>query len=269
MKRGMLGIMFLSSLLFTLGCIRIHVEILDRSGEARAGHTPDETKHIAPQSLPEMDPTRTGNNERLTRAGVLVPTQAATAELCATDRNETPPVAQETGVWCWAASAQAVMQFHKVDVAQCQIVNDVRAEGGLNETGLPYCCESANVYGTQCQKTGYTEDAFDWFGLDYGWSEGALTHRQIAAQICLNGPFIYVIAYEGGGGHTSVVKDYRMDDDGNMFLLVHQHEFYTDDTGRRYPAPFKERQYEYYRNGSYDGWENTLEYNLVQISPLL
>jgi hypothetical protein len=207
--------------------------------------TPDSTKKINEGELP------------LTQAGGIP---------CATDRNVTPAVRQQTGVWCWAASAQGVMSFHNVNRRQCGIVNKVKAGDAMDKDGTtPLCC--ANNFVTQCQRNGWSDQVFDSFRIDYRWLEGPLTQRQVAGQICGNGPFTYSIAHEGGGGHTFVVKDYWMDEEEGMSLWVDTHESFRDTLGNLLPSSFKSRPYKEYAEGSYDGTPNTVDFTYVLIKP--
>jgi papain like cysteine protease AvrRpt2 len=246
MKRAILCFVLLNFVL-TLACTRVHVEIQQFGDEGKS-------KIIDMGEIEEMDP-------KGAKAGLT------TGELtCPGFNNETPAIAQEWGVWCWAASAQAIMAFHEVNVEQCGIVNKARAGNVMDENNKPHCCNPTRVFDAQCQQNGYPSQAFEVFGIDYRVYEQAFTQRQIAGELCKNGPFSYLIDFEQGGGHTFVVKDYRMDNE-EMLLLVDQHDYYTDETGKRIPAGFKERPYDDYANAMYEGMPNTFADNYFKFKP--
>lgn len=286
MKSVVLGVVLLNFILL-LACTRVQVEILQPAGETEK-HTPADGEgnpdvdlsQVDPRTKRTPDPGKKGDLNKLlpgdptTREGpgaalrsdFIVLTQA-TENLCATDSNVTRPVAQETGVWCWAASAQGVMSFHNVNPLQCDIVNIVKAGGEMTggSKPKPFCCE--NKFEAKCQQNGWTDEVFNSFGIDYKWFRGTLSQIQVARQICRNGPFIYSIEYEGGGGHTFVVKDYWMDEEEGMSLWVDTHESFKDDQENLQPSGFKSRPYKEYLEGSYDGTPNIVDFTYYLIKP--
>jgi hypothetical protein len=199
---------------------------------------------------------------------------AQTGGTCATDRHPTSAVAQQTSVWCWAASGEGVTSFHREaligkDLRQCNAVSELKATGRKQDDGTPYCCAEANYYDAACSQNGWTDEIFDTFMIDYRWLEGPLSKGQIHTQICQNGPFTYSIEYAGGyGGHTFVVKDYRYDENQEMYLYIDSHEYFTSEDGTRYPAGFKRVPYAQYAAGWYAGVENPIDFTYVQIVPL-
>ena len=243
MKRAILGIVLLN-LIFTLACIRVHVEVLEQSGQG-GERTPEPEKQAF--ALPELDPTKRF------KTGISQATST-----CARDRNATPAVPQETGSWCWAASTQGVLAFHGKVKKQCEIANSTLAEGRTDLDGTPHCCAP----NAQCEQNAWPDEAFDKLGIDYKWVDYHLTPSQIAGQLCDNGPFIYSISYDDGpGGHTFVVKDWGMDADGEMSLVVDTHDPLLG---------FMSRPYDAYRDGWYeetDRTPSTLEYTYIQIIP--
>ena len=266
MKSTVLSVVLLNCILL-LACTRVQVEIL-QSVKETAKHTPP-GKPMLSEEIPEQEPGRRGSPGAALQSDSKSLTE--TGEIsCATDRNLTPAVAQETGVWCWAASAQGVMSFHKVNPHQCGIVNKVKA-GDRTTRGpnpKPFCCKDKRA--GVCQQNGWPDQVFDSFGIDYRWLEGPLSQRQVAGQICQNGPFTYSIKYELGGGHTFVVKDYWMDE-GEMSLWVDTHESFMDKKGNPYPAGFTKLSYESYIKGWYDDDEtqnsNTVDFTYILIRP--
>lgn len=262
LKSAVLGVVLLNFILL-LACTRVQVEILHPAGETEK-RTPSEDKKVGPGELQEQEPVGRGGPGAALRSDFIVLTETG-GKPCATDRNVTRAVAQETDVWCWAASAQGVMSFHQVNRRQCSIVNKVKAGGAMDEDGTtPLCC--ANNLDAECQKNGFPDEVFDSFGIDYWWLEGPLSQRQVAGQICGNGPFTYSIEYDGGGGHTFVVKDYWMDEEG-MSLWVDTQEYFTDAQGKRHSPGFKKLSYQTYAEGWYGGTSNKVDFTYVLIKP--
>lgn len=272
MMRAVISSLILVTIVLSLACTRVRLEIGQGATPPSRGTespTPDPAKEIGPRGIPEMDPSRRGGPGAALRPDFIVLTQYhAEDNACATDRHETQAIAQETGVWCWAASAQAVMSFHNAPIEQCTIVNKVANEGKRTDEGTPFCCKSTNIYQSECQKNGLPEQAFNNFGFDWRWWNGPLQQEQVAGQICSNGPFIYILWYEGGGGHSLVVRDYQMIN-GEMWLWIHDHSYMVDnETGRRTPKPFKLRPYKEYAEGMYEGVQYTHAFDYVLINPL-
>lgn len=261
MKSAALGALLLNCIIL-LACTRVHVEIL-RSAEDTEKRTPPDEAIIHPKQIPERDPGNRGGPGAALRSGATYLTDTEETP-CATDRNLTQAVAQETGVWCWAASARGVLSFHNVTPYLCAIVNRVKAGDATTDDTTPLCCE--NNGNALCQQNGWPDEVFESYGIDYRWVEGPLSQRQIAAQICGNGPFAYSIAYEGGGGHTFVVKDYWMDEE-EMWLWVDTHEYFTDAQGKLHPTGFKELSYQQYANGWYDNTSHNVDFTYILIKP--
>jgi hypothetical protein len=185
---------------------------------------------------------------------------------CAADANETPPIAQETDVWCWAASAQSVMAFHKMQVQQCEIVNKTYVGDATTPDDLPFCCVRPNRSDFKCQKNGWPHDVFDKFALAWNWWDGALPQDRLTNQLCSNGPFVYLIFYPGGGGHSFVVKhSERMN--GQLYLWVHDHSYDLDQEGKRRPRAFKLISYDQFVNGQYGNSQFEHGWDYLEIHP--
>lgn len=182
---------------------------------------------------------------------------------CAADANETPPIAQETDVWCWAASAQSVMAFHRMQVQQCEIVNKTYVR---DVTAPDFCCVRPNRSDIKCQKNGWPHDVFDKFAFAWNWQERALPQDQLKHQLCSNGPFVYLIFYPGGGGHSFVVKHYEPIDD-QMYLWVHDHSYDLDREGNRRPRAFKLISYDQFVNGQYGNSQFEHGWDYLEIHP--
>ena len=108
--------------------------------------------------------------------------------------------AQQTGMWCWAASGQMTMNFlHSAsNVQQCDEAN--------KRFGRTDCCNSPRP--AACVSTGWPE--FDKYGFTFNrTSNTALTWDQLKEQIyCKKKPFAFSWHWSGGGGHMMVVKGY-------------------------------------------------------------
>jgi len=109
---------------------------------------------------------------------------------------------QETGVWCWAASGQMVMDYLGHNVAQCEEAN--------KRFGRTDCCTTPRP--GACVNTGWPE--FDKFGFTFDrTSDAALTWSALRSQVsnepnCSKKPFAFSWHWPGGGGHMMVVKGY-------------------------------------------------------------
>jgi len=137
---------------------------------------------------------------------------------------------QETGMWCWAASGQMVMQYHGVNVAQCTQAN--------NRFGRSDCCNTPTPQA--CISGGWPE--FDKYGFSFTrTSNTALTWDQLRAEIadsesCGNRPFAFTWHWPGGGGHMMVAIGYDTVDGVNYVEIndpwapnVGDHRFITYD----------------------------------------
>lgn len=110
---------------------------------------------------------------------------------------------QQTSMWCWAASAQMVMDFLGVSVQQCTEAN--------NEFGRADCCNSPTPSG--CVNGGWPE--FDKYGFTFKrTSNAALSWDQLRMEVadssgCGRRPFAFSWHWPGGGGHMMVVIGYQ------------------------------------------------------------
>lgn len=257
MTSVVLGLLIMSS-----ACIRIQVEVPKSSSttEHRGPDPAKEDKNSQPDSIDKERERKEIPGTSL-RSDYLFFTQGG-GKPCATDKNLTRAVAQQTGNWCWAASAEGVLSFHKIDLPQCEAVTKLNA-GDRTQDGKPFCCDKDNaVYDANCAQNGYTWEVFDRYDIFYRWRAGALNEERIAQEICENGPFTYSIDDGGGGGHTLVVRDYWIAD-GEMWLEVDNHESYYDEPRGFQPMLFLE-----YKEGriSRDGKPNIVDYNFVRIN---
>lgn len=108
--------------------------------------------------------------------------------------------AQETSMWCWAASGQMSMLFLGTNVSQCTQAN--------NRFGRTDCCNSPVP--NQCINGGWPE--FDKYNFTFKrTSNTALSWNAIKKQIyCLKKPIAFSWHWTGGGGHMMVVTGYAV-----------------------------------------------------------
>jgi hypothetical protein len=104
--------------------------------------------------------------------------------------------AQETSMWCWAASGEMCMDFLGTDVTQCD-----QANKRFNRTD---CCTNPG----NCVTGGWPE--FQKYNFTFQrTSNTALTFAQLKEQIfCKKKPVAFSWHWPGGGGHMMVVYGY-------------------------------------------------------------
>lgn len=109
-----------------------------------------------------------------------------------------PLRAQETNMWCWAASGEMVMDFLGTNVSQCDEANK---RFGRND-----CCN--NPVPTPCVNGGWPEFAKYDFSFTRT-NDAALSWETLKKEIdCYNRPIAYSWHWNGGGGHMMVVTGY-------------------------------------------------------------
>lgn len=113
-----------------------------------------------------------------------------------------PLYAQQTNMWCWAASGEMIMSYLGNDVAQCTQAN--------NRFGYTDCCPVPPCLpsGSHCIQGGWPQ--YDKYGFTYSstaWRT-ALTWEQLVGQIDANKPVGFAWGWTGGGGHYMVAIGY-------------------------------------------------------------
>ena len=177
-------------------------------------------------------------------------------------------IPQLTDAWCWVASTQTVMEAHEASIKQCDILERVyRDELTTN------CCRNGGTFPGECWRNGWPGEAFNNFAFNWEWVKGPLKKDTLAGQLCENGPFIFVLLFEGGGGHTFVVKELEYIKDsrtntGELFLWVFDHSWLTNDQNKRIPTDFQLWSYDAFVNGLWNGGRFTHGLDYVQISPI-
>jgi hypothetical protein len=103
---------------------------------------------------------------------------------------------QETGMWCWAASGEMVMEFLQpgLNVRQCDEANYYLSQSD--------CCN--NPTPADCVKGGW--EVFAKYGFAFtrrDWNP--LSWNDLKAQLCGKRPVMFAWHWDGGGGHMMVV----------------------------------------------------------------
>ena len=117
---------------------------------------------------------------------------------------------QETGMWCWAASGQMIMDYMGHNVSQCIQANNYFGHDDCCNIDL--CPPPTEPAGHPCVSGGWPE--FEKYGFTYKRTMGAaLTWNQVISQTsnepyCSGKPFAFTWAWAGGGGHMMVCKGY-------------------------------------------------------------
>ena len=109
-----------------------------------------------------------------------------------------PLYGQQTPMWCWAASAQMVLQYIGITVEQCAEANHL--------FGLNTCC--ATPVPTECVRGGSPQLNYWGATFDATTKGTALSFAQLQAQIDENMPVIFVWKWIPKGGHVMVAAGY-------------------------------------------------------------
>src|SRR5262245_48940815 len=106
--------------------------------------------------------------------------------------------AQETNMWCWAASGEMCMDFLGTNVIQCDQAN--------KQFGRTDCCN--NPVPNACINGGWPE--FDKYNFTFARTTNtALSWDQLRKQIyCKKKPVAFSWHWIGDGGHMMVVYGY-------------------------------------------------------------
>jgi len=258
-----------SSLLFSTACVRIHMAIHNLEEEAPTTSKYSSSKAISQDQLDSLEPS--------IRNDILVGSPN-----CPVEGSRAKEFAQQTDVWCWAASAQTVMRFHgRNDLKQCQIVNDILGQGtNPGPVPKPICCGDGTVFpGTgvqypgQCWINGRPEWALESQNFDYKVVvDPPLRPEKLANELCTNGPIIFVLLYKDSpGGHSLVVKDMVRDRDGKIsHLWVHDHiwiDGVLNEDNDRIPTEYQLWPYQKFAAGLWNGDPHIHESDIVQIQP--
>ncbi len=115
--------------------------------------------------------------------------------------------AQETELWCWAATGQMTMEFMGKEVAQSLQANLRFRRSDCGQRPVPRPCIRGG------------EILIKPFGFNHDVSTRALSEEAIMRQIHgLRKPIPFAWRWPGGGGHAALVVGYVRQDDG-LFLV--------------------------------------------------
>lgn len=118
--------------------------------------------------------------------------------------------AQQTNLWCWAASGEMIMTYlgADVDVSQCTQAND--------DQNRADCCNNFQ----NCAQTGWP--VFDDYGFNFVWTNWgtALTYNQLKTQFQNNRPVGFAWGWSAGGGHYMTARGVYTDGNGDQFVYV-------------------------------------------------
>lgn len=109
--------------------------------------------------------------------------------------------------WCWAATAQNILDFHGTKIKQCELVATVYSRS-VNNT---LCCGETV---TECWgKGGFPEWVFDRFTYSYlppKARNNNLSWENATEELCQNRPYITSIDFVDGDNHSVVVTGYSV-----------------------------------------------------------
>jgi hypothetical protein len=115
--------------------------------------------------------------------------------------------AQETEVWCWAATGQMTMEFLGKGVSQAEQANLAfrRSDCGQRPTPRP------------CVRGG--EILLRPYGFTYEASTKPLSEQAVIHQLhTLRKPIPFAWRFPGGGGHAALVTGYARQADGTLLV---------------------------------------------------
>jgi hypothetical protein len=189
---------------------------------------------------------------------ITPPEEEPVAPPCAL-KSQVNSAKQETGSWCWAASAQLVVEYLMKDpVRQCDLVSTVFEDKLRTRAGQPLdpasasqpseafanCCDylTGNPdVGDICEQGGWPDWIFERQRITFqklDWSSGqTLTWKGVTSQICEDRPFIFVVGWKGGGRHSAVGGGYHTSQNHGNFVEVYDHS-----PDGFYVMPFQEFQ---------------------------
>lgn len=116
---------------------------------------------------------------------------------------------QLTAQWCWAASAQMIMNQRGTQVTQCDQAN--------KRLGRTDCCNSPVPDG--CVKPGWPEFSKYGFSSNTTATGTALSFSDLTGQINTNKPVAFSWAWNGGGAHMMVAIG-TWSSGGNSYVRV-------------------------------------------------
>ncbi|MGD2067570.1 MAG: C39 family peptidase [Gemmatimonadota bacterium] len=150
--------------------------------------------------------------------GLAVTVSACDSSIFSSDGPSDAPVvlsvpyrAQQTQVWCWAATSEMVLAYYDVNIPQCEI---------LSAWMQTNCC----VVNPVCERTAslqVMQGTLNYFGGLESYISGALTFDQVRTEIDAGRPLI--LAYSNSfAAHVVVLYGY---DPRNASVYVHDPYF--------------------------------------------
>lgn len=113
-------------------------------------------------------------------------------------------IPQEQTKWCWAASAQMVLEYRGQTVKQCDI-----AEQLLKKK----CCPKLATCNVMCNSL-QVDQIYNHFGINNQYLSGNLSFGDIQAEINANRPIEVGLSWNQGGGHLAIISGWEQDTSG-------------------------------------------------------
>lgn len=110
------------------------------------------------------------------------------------------------------------MKAHDMGLEQCEIASTVPSGNDPKD-----CCSGSEREEYKCSRNGRPETVFWAYEFPFKVITRPLEPDEISWQLCNNGPFIFLLLFEGGGGHSYVVSDYDTNGSG-MYLWIIDHQ---------------------------------------------
>jgi hypothetical protein len=160
--------------------------------------------------------------------------------------------AQQTNMWCWAASGEMIMTYLGVngDISQCTQAN--------NYNNRADCCNNFQ----NCVLGGWPE--FDRYGCNYDktFQGTALTFAQLKTEFQNNRPVGFAWGWLSGGGHYMTARGVYVDDVGNQYVYILDPSPWNVDKNNGGSARLIS-YFEFVRvPGAYSTWGN--DYNIIK-----
>ncbi|ULA60045.1 MAG: putative PeptidaseC392 domain-containing protein [Nitrospira sp.] len=209
------------SLLFVWACTEVHVRLSHRAPTT----TTDESISLQakePISIAQLIAQQQQRQQRDKSAQDQSSLPTSLCDAQGTLTGAVRPYNQETSNWCWATSAQTVLEFHQEVRGQCDWVNRAlsREDCCGNRTFDTFLNRWFINTPSACDQGGWPHWVFTASGFDYELlmapgtpdpNEWTTYFEAFQRQLCQNGPFVSVIQWADGGGHTQVVRGIHTD----------------------------------------------------------
>lgn len=119
---------------------------------------------------------------------------------------DVPLYAQQTDMWCWAASGEMIMAHLGVDVSQCTQAN--------NRFARTDCCTDFE----DCAIGGWPE--FEKYDFFYRGKSAPLTFSHLKDQMTNNKPVGFAWAWTYGGAHYMMIRGVYKNLAGEKYLYI-------------------------------------------------